>query len=43
MALTEIEFELSAAQYQLMGYPGLSQGETLTIELESGVAAGARR
>ena len=27
MPLTEIEFELSAEQYQRMGYPGLAQGE----------------
>jgi len=35
MPLTEIEFELSAEQYQRMGYPTLTQGEALTIELES--------
>jgi hypothetical protein len=35
MPSTEIEFELSAAQYQLMGYPGLAQGEALTVELET--------
>jgi len=33
--LTEFEFELSAEQYQLMGYPGLTQGEALTVELET--------
>jgi hypothetical protein len=33
--LTEIEFELSAEQYQLMGYPALAQGEALTLELET--------
>ncbi len=35
MPLTEIEFELSAEQHQRMGYPVLTQGESLTIELES--------
>jgi hypothetical protein len=34
---TEIEFELSAAQYELMGYPGLQQGQPLSTILETGV------
>lgn len=37
MALTEIEFELPARQYELMGYPGLKQGEPLDILLDAGV------
>src|SRR5689334_23006604 len=37
MALTEIEFELPAQQYASMGYPGLKQGEVLTIILDAGV------
>ena len=37
MALTEIEFELPALQYQRMGYPGLKQGDPLTIILDAGV------
>lgn len=35
--LTEIEFELSAEQYKRMGYPGLTQGETLSLELETDI------
>ena len=35
MPRTEVEFELSAEQYQLMGYPNLMQGESLTVELET--------
>lgn len=35
--LLEIEFELPAEQYALMGYPGLKQGETLTVTLDGGV------
>lgn len=35
MPLTELEFELPAEQYQLMKYPGLTQGESLTVELET--------
>ncbi|RIK39105.1 MAG: hypothetical protein DCC55_19105 [Chloroflexi bacterium] len=34
---TEIEFELPAIQYELMGYPGLKQGESLTVTLDAGV------
>lgn len=37
MPLAEIEFELSAQQYELMGYPGLRQGETLPVVLDAGV------
>lgn len=37
MALTEIEFELAAQQYALMGYPGLTQGQPLTVVLDAGV------
>jgi hypothetical protein len=33
----EIEFELSAEQYELMGYPGLKQGESLTVTLDAGI------
>lgn len=31
----ELEFELPAFQYELMGYAGLTQGEPLTVTLES--------
>lgn len=37
MSLAEIEFELSAQQHQLMGYPGLRQGDLLTAVLDAGV------
>jgi len=37
MASTEIEFELPALQHEHMGYPGLKQGEPLTIILDAGV------
>jgi hypothetical protein len=37
MPLAEIEFELSANQYQFMGYPGLHQGESLSVVLDAGV------
>jgi hypothetical protein len=37
MPLAEIEFELSAQQYEWMGYPGLRQGETLSVVLDAGV------
>ena len=37
MALAEIEFELPATQYELMGYPGLHQGESLALVLDAGV------
>jgi hypothetical protein len=37
MALREIEFELSPHQYELMGYPGLQQGQPLNVILDAGV------
>lgn len=37
MALAEIEFELPATQYELMGYPGLHQGESLSAIFDAGV------
>jgi hypothetical protein len=37
MTLQEIEFELSAEQYEVMGYPGLRQGQALTLTLDGGV------
>ena len=37
MPLAEIEFELSAQQYELMGYPALHQGEPLSVVLDAGV------
>ncbi len=37
MPLAEIEFELPAEQYQRMGYPGLQQGESLTVTLDAGI------
>lgn len=37
MALPEIEFELSAYQYEQMGYAGLRQGEPLSVVLDAGV------
>ncbi len=37
MALAEIEFELPAVQYELMGYPGLRQGESLAVVFDAGV------
>lgn len=37
MALAEIEFELPATQYELMGYPGLHQGESLAVVFDAGV------
>jgi hypothetical protein len=33
----ELEFELSAEQYEMMGFPGLQQGESLTLTLDAGV------
>ncbi len=35
MPLTEIEFELPAEQFALMGYPNLQQGHVLTLQLET--------
>ncbi len=37
MALTEIEFELPALQYERMNYPNLKPGEALTVILDAGV------
>ena len=37
MALTEVEFELPAGQFELMGYPHLRQGQSLVLQLETGV------
>ena len=37
MALTEIEFELSPRQHELMGYPWLRQGQPLSVLLDAGV------
>jgi len=37
MPLPEIEFELSAHQFELMGFPGLRQGESLSLVLDAGV------
>ncbi len=37
MTLQEIEFELPADQYALMEYPGLRQGEPLTVLLDAGI------
>lgn len=37
MALQEIEFELTKAQYERMGYPRLEQGQPLSLVLDVGV------
>src|SRR5690554_1297922 len=37
MALAEIEFELTAQQFALMDYPRLAQGQSLDLQLETGV------
>lgn len=37
MPLDEIEFELSAEQYAQMGYPGLRQGQPLSLLLDGGL------
>ena len=37
MPLDEIEFELSAEQFAAMGYPGLRQGQPLTLLLDGGL------
>ncbi len=37
MALTEIEFELTAGQFEAMGYPALRQGQPLTLVLDGGL------
>ena len=39
MALTEIEFELSAEQFELIGFPNLQQGQALTVQLETDVVS----
>src|SRR5215216_4849672 len=36
MVLTEIEFELSPQQFELMGYPHLRQGQPLDVQLQTG-------
>jgi hypothetical protein len=35
--MAELEFELPPEQYERMGYPGLRQGESLTVTLDAGV------
>lgn len=37
MTLPEIEFELPAEQYRTMGYPGLQQGQPISLTLDGGV------
>jgi hypothetical protein len=37
MPLREIEFELSSAQFQQMGYPRMEQGQPLTLILDGGI------
>ncbi len=37
MALTEIEFDLSAQQLALMDYPALVQGQPLSVQLDAGL------
>lgn len=37
MALTEVEFELPAGQFELLGYPHMLQGQPLMLQLETGV------
>ncbi len=37
MSLTEIEFVLSAAQYELLGFAGLKQGQPLSLLLDAGI------
>jgi hypothetical protein len=37
MPLPEIEFELTASQYERMGFPGLRQGQPLSVVLDAGV------
>jgi hypothetical protein len=36
MALTELEFELTPQQFELLGYPRLQQGQSLDVQLETG-------
>lgn len=35
--MSEIVFELSALQYELMGFPGLQQGQSLDVVLDAGL------
>ncbi len=37
LPLPEIEFELTADQYERMGFPGLKQGEPVSVVLDAGV------
>ena len=37
LPLPEIEFELTAYQYEMMGFPGLKQGEPVSVVLDAGV------
>lgn len=37
MASTEIEFDLAAAQFGMMGYPALRQGQAVALQLETGL------
>ena len=36
MPLTEIEFELSPQQFEMMGYPHMQQGQPLDVQLQTG-------
>lgn len=38
MPLTEIEFELSPHQFEMMGYPHLRQGQSLDVQLQTSEA-----
>ena len=40
LPLPEIEFELTAYQYEMMGFPGLKQGEPVSVVLEAGKTLG---
>ena len=37
MPLQEIKFDLPAQQFEMMGYPHLRQGQSLDVQIESGV------
>ncbi len=39
MALTEIEFELPAEQFELISFPNLQQGQFMTVQLETDVVS----
>lgn len=39
MSMTEVEFDLPAEQFELMGYPNLQQGQSLTLQLQTTVLA----